>query len=378
MVPPSPPWSPEVPHNDLTPPPSGEHLETRAVLKSTVAARTALAQLDQAARSMPNPSVLINTIPILEAQASSEIENIVTTTDALFQHLGDDSRSDDPATRETLRYRTALNTGFHETVARGVTANTASAVCTQITGRSMEVRAVPGTRIANPTTGAVTYSPPEGRSLIIAKLDEWERFVHADDDLDPLVRMAAAHYQFEAIHPFLDGNGRTGRILNILLLVEAGLLAQPLLYLSRYIIDTKNAYYRLLLEVTERGAWEEWILYILDGVRQTSLSTTNKIASIRQLQASFAQRARAVTKGGSDAELLTLLFEQPYCRIGLVMERCGVSRPTATSWLTSLADADLLVDRKVGRDRLFINREFLDLLARPEQLQPPTSQASLF
>jgi Fic family protein len=174
--------------------------------------------------------------------------------------------------------------------------------------------------------------------------------------------MAAAHYQFEAIHPFADGNGRTGRILNVLMLVEARLLRQPLLYLSQYIIETKNDYYRLLLGVTAEGAWEPWLLYILNGIALTSRDTVGKIGAIRALQDDFARRARAVSNGGANSELQSVLFEQPYCRIGTVMARCGVSRPTAASWLNALVEADLLRDHKVGRDRLFVNHQFLRLL----------------
>jgi len=229
--------------------------------------------------SIPNPTVLINTIPLLEAQASSEIENVVTTTDELFRHQSDDAAAD-TATRETLRYRTALRAGFDQTVQRGLTTATALEVCSTIKGRDMQIRALPGTRIGNPVTGELAYSPPEGRDVIIQKLDIWKRFVHEDDGLDPLVRMAAAHYQFEAIHPFADGNGRTGRILNVLMLVEAGLLRLPVLYLSRFIIDKKNDYYRLLLAVTAQGAWEEWVLYMLTGIEVTSQSTLRKIDAI--------------------------------------------------------------------------------------------------
>jgi Fic family protein len=178
--------------------------------------------------------------------------------------------------------------------------------------------------------------------------------------------MAAAHYQFEAIHPFTDGNGRTGRILNVLMLVEAGLLRHPLLYLSRYIIETKNEYYRLLRAVTEESAWEEWVLYILTGIERTSLATFHKIAAIRELQDDFARRGRAVSRGGTDSEFQSVLFEQPYCRIQTVIDRCGVSRPTATSWLGAFAEGGLLQDIKLGRDRLFVNREFLQLLVRAE------------
>jgi len=335
------------------------------VLKAAIGANTALGQLDQAVISIPNPTVLINTLPVLEAQASSEIENVVTTTDELFRHLDDDAGAD-PATRETLRYRTALRVGFEITEERGLTAGTASAVCSTIKGREMKVRAVPGTRIASPVTGEVIYSPPEGREVIDEKLSEWESFVHADDSLDPLVRMAAAHYQFEAIHPFSDGNGRTGRILNVLMLVDAGLLRLPVLYLSRYIIDTKKDYYRLLLAVTAESAWEEWVLYVLAGIEQTSRYTLRKVTAIRALQDDFSKRARMVSKRGGDSEFQAVLFEQPYCRITTVMERCEVSRPTASSWLSALVDAGMLQTVKIGRDRLFINREFLQLLVRRE------------
>lgn len=359
-------WRPDKPYNELPPPPSADALETRRVLKAAIGANTALGQLDQAVVSIPNPTVLINTLPVLEAQASSEIENVVTTTDELFRHLDDDAGAD-LATRETLRYRTALRVGFQMTVERGLTTTTACAICSTIKGREMKIRAVPGTRIGNPTTGEVTYSPPEGQDVIAEKLTEWERFIHAEDGLDSLIRMAAAHYQFEAIHPFADGNGRTGRILNVLMLVDAGLLRLPVLYLSRYIIDTKNDYYRLLLAVTAESAWEQWVLYVLAGIEQTSRFTLRKITAIRALQDDFSKRARVVSKGGGDSEFQSVLFEQPYCRINTVVERCNVSRPTASSWLSALADNGMLQDVKIGRDRLFINREFLQLLVRRER-----------
>lgn len=360
-------WAPDRPYNDLPAAPSGDSLETRRVLKAAIGARSALARLDQAVVSIPNPAVLINSIPLLEAQASSEIENIVTTTDELFRHLEDDAGAD-PATRETLRYRTALRVGFEHIKKRGLTTATASAVCSTIKGHEMKVRDIPGTRIARPGTGEVIYSPPEGREVINEKLSDWERFIHAEDGLDPLIRMSAAHYQFEAIHPFSDGNGRTGRILNVLMLMDAGLLRLPVLYLSRYIIDTKNDYYRLLLAVTAESAWEDWVLYVMAGIELTSRYTLRKIAAIRALQDDFNQRARAATRGAADAEFQSVLFEQPYCRIATVVARCEVSRPTATSWLNALVDAGLLETVKIGRDRLFINREFLQLLVRQEPL----------
>ncbi len=356
-------WRAEQPYNELPSPPSADVLESKAVLKAAIGARAAVAQLDQASLAMPNPDVLINTIPLLEAQASSEIENVVTTSDDLFRHMHDEESSKDPAVRETLRYRTALRVGVDAVADRGLTVGTAERICTTIHGREMRVRDLPGTHIANPVTGKVIYTPPVGADTIRERLAEWEKFVHADDGMDPLVRMAAAHYHFEAIHPFSDGNGRTGRILNILMLVEAGLLRMPVLYLSRCFIQTKDDYYRLLRRVTSDGEWERWIIYVLEGVEATSRATADQIGAIRQLQAAFARRAREASKGGADAEFLAVLFEQPYCRIATVIERCGVSRPTATRWLGDLAEAGMIDDLKVGRDRLFVNRDFLSLLS---------------
>lgn len=251
-----------------------------------------MATLAQAGQILPNPTVLIHAVPILEAQASSEIENIVTTADELFKHA--DSEGGDPATKEALRYRSAL--------------------------------------------------------------------FAAEDDLDPLVRMALAHYQFEAIHPFHDDNGRTGRVLNILMLIEAGLLDEPILYLSRAIIARKNDYYRLLRAVTAQDAWIDWILYMLDIVRESAQATVVQIGSIRNCQNTIADRARAATPGGRDARFLDVLFEQPYCRINTVAERCEVSRQTASTWLHSLVAAGLFSEVRGGRELLFVNHEFLEVL----------------
>ncbi len=358
-------WAAEIPYDDLPPlPPQGLDLEPKAVLKAAIEARTALATLAQAGKMLPNPNVLIHSVPLLEAQASSEIENIVTTADELFKYAH--SGGGDHATKEALRYRSALFTGLAAIRQRPLSAGTAEVICSALHGRQMTVRALPGTRIGNPATGAIIYAPPEGRELIREKLSAWERFVHAEDDLDPLVRMALGHYQFEAIHPFHDGNGRTGRVINILMLIEAGLIDDPILYLSRAIIARKNDYYRLLLSVTADGAWIDWILYMLDVVRESAESTTRKIAAIRQCQHEITDRARAATPGGRDARLLEVLFEHPYCRIGTIVERCEVSRQTASTWLHALVGSGLLQDVKVGREVLFVNHEFLHVLTRAE------------
>jgi Fic family protein len=358
-------WSPDVPFNDLPPlPPADLDLEPKPVLKAAVEARTALATLAQAGQLLPNPHILIHAVPLLEAQASSELENIVTTADELFKHV--ESGGGDHATKEALRYRAALFAGVASIGERPLTAATAARICSELQGQEMAFRAVPGTRIVNPTTRKVVYAPPEGAELIREKLSAWERFIHAEDDLDPLVRMALAHYQFEAIHPFHDGNGRTGRVINILMLLEAGLIHEPILYLSRAMIARKTDYYRLLRAVTADGAWIEWVLYMLDVVRDSAVSTTKKIAAIRTCQEDIGERARAATPGGRDAQFLAVLFEQPYCRINTVADRCGVSRQTASSWLHALVMDDLLSDVKAGREILFVNHEFLDVLTRPE------------
>lgn len=356
---------PEVPYNDLPPvPPQGLDLEPKRVLKATIEARAALATLTQATRLLPNPGVLLSSLSLLEAQASSEIENIVTTSDALFRHaeLGDGNQ----ATKEAYRYRQALFVGVESIKHRPLTAATASEICSALHGREMLVRAVPGMRIANPVTHSIIYAPPEGRDLILDKLAAWERFIHADDDLDPLVRMAVAHYQFEAIHPFHDGNGRTGRVLNILMLIDAGLLDQPILYLSRGIIARKGDYYRLLRAVTEEQAWHEWTVYLLDVVRESAESTLRKITAIQTCQQQLAERAREATTGGRDGRFLDVLFEQPYTRISTVTKRCDVSRQTASIWLHALTEAGILRSMKIGRDLVFLNRELLDVLVRPE------------
>lgn len=357
-------WTPTEPYNELSNPPV-ESLESRDVLKSTTEARAGLAALDQAVHRLPNPSILLNAVTLLEAQASSEIENIVTTTDELFQLASVEGTHANPATRETLRYRTALYTGIASLNSRPLSTTTATQVCSSVNGRDMQIRDLPGTFIGDPVAHTVRYTPPDGSVVIAEKLDDWERFVHGHHELDPLVVMAAAHYHFEAIHPFADGNGRTGRILNILMLIEFELLREPVLYLSRYIIENKNEYYRLLLDVTKNSAWEEWILFMLEGVRQTAELTLGLIDEIQALQEDFRTEMRAKTTVGANSDVLDLLFERPYCRIVDVIERSEVSRPTASKWLNELVSQSMLETVKVGRDRLFINSRLLKALTRP-------------
>src|SRR4051812_48154382 len=270
-------WRPDAPYNALPDLPPGAEVESKRVLKQSIPARAALAELKQAGELIPNQGVLINTLPLLEAEASSEIENIVSATDKLFQLHGVGERAD-PVTREAVRHSSALLEGFGALKRHPLNPRTAEQVCTRIKGVHMQLRRVPGTALASERDGVVIYTPPVGEELLRTKLANWERFLHEARDIDPLIRMAVAHCQFEAIHPFADGNGRTGRVLNTLFLIQEELLTLPILYLSRYIIANKADYYRLLLAVTREQAWEPWILYVLTGVEQTARWTTQKIA----------------------------------------------------------------------------------------------------
>ncbi|MGA8050117.1 MAG: Fic family protein [Burkholderiales bacterium] len=356
-------WRPDRPWNDLPKLPPKVELESKIVLKQCVTARAALAELKQAAALIPNAAMLINTLPILEARASSEIENIVTTADKLFQHLQADG-SADPATKEALRYRSALLEGVRALRKRPLATRTAEAICTQIKGTEMTVRKVPGTALAKGTSGEVVYTPPEGEGLLRELLANWERFLHEETSLDPLIRMAVAHYQFEAIHPFTDGNGRAGRILNSLFLVEQGLLPLPILYLSRYIIAHKADYYRLLLGVTSDGAWEHWLLYMLRGVEETATWTTGKIAAIRKLAADTTEYVRQALPKIYSRELVDVIFEQPYCRIANLVEAGIAGRQAASRYLKALAAADVLRERVFGKEKLFVHPKLMSLLTR--------------
>jgi Fic family protein len=356
-------WKPDRPYNDLPRLPPSVELETKVVLKRCVTARAALAELKQAAELIPNPAMLINTLSLLEARASSEIENIVTTADKLFRHLQADA-SADPATKEALRYRRALLEGVQALKARPLTTGTAEAICTQITGVEVTVRKVPGTVLANNATGEVVYTPPVGEALIRKLLANWERFLHEQETIDPLVRMAAAHYQFGAIHPFLDGNGRTGRVLNSLFLVEQGLLPLPVLYLSRYIIANRSDYYRLLLAVTREGAWEPWLLYMLRAVEETAVWTTAKIGAVRKLAADTNQYVRTKLPKIYSRELLDVIFEQPYCRITNLVEARIAGRQAASRYLKALVSIGVLREQAFGKEKLFVHPKLMNLLTR--------------
>ncbi|ASA60674.1 Fic family protein [Escherichia coli] len=351
-------WNPEIPYNDLPGlPPDLECIETRSVLKACISARAAIAELKTAGELLPDQGLLINILPMLEAKDSSRIENIVTTSDRLFQYA-DREEGADPATKEALRYRTALNDGFTHLEAWPLCTNTAIAICTKLRAVQTDIRKTPGTVLRDQDNNTV-YTPPVGEDTIRNLLANWERFIHGDDDLDPLVKMAIAHYQFECIHPFPDGNGRTGRILNILYLIQSELLSLPILYLSRYILENRAAYYTYLRQVTEKGDWESWILFMLAAVENTSRWTTTKIKVVRQLITETTEYVRENLPKIYSHELVQTLFAQPYCRIENLVERNIAKRQTASSYLKQLTEAGVLEEMSVGREKLYLNTRLL-------------------
>ena len=370
-------WRPDRPHNELpTLPPAGD-LESRAVLKRCITARAAVAELRQAALLIPNQAMLINTLPLLEARDSSEIENIVTTADQLFQYARTDlfdNPQADAATREALRYRLALQRGHRHLARRPLCTAAAVEICRTIKGVDMDIRRTPGTQLVKDRSGEIIYTPPEGEDRLRELLANWERYLHDTADTDPLIRMAVCHYQFEAIHPFSDGNGRTGRIINILYLIERDLLTLPILYLSRHIIARKADYYRLLLEVTRSGAWERWLLYMLEAVEETARWTTGKIAAIRALADHTASVARERAPKIYSRELVDLVFEQPYCRIANLVDKGIAQRQAASRYLKELAGIGVLDEIKVGKEKLFIHPKLMKLLTRDSNTFSPYSK----
>ena len=356
-------WRPDQPHNQLPALPPARELESRAVLKVCIEARAALAELKQAAELIPNQAMLINTIPLLEAKDSSEIENIVTTTDQLFQYAqGHDNA--DPATKEALRYRTALHRGYQSLKDRPLCTATAVDVCRTLKGVDMDIRRTPGTQLISDRTGDVIYTPPEGEARLRDMLANWERFLHNQTELDPLIRMAVGHYQFEAIHPFTDGNGRTGRVINILYLIQEELLNLPILYLSRHVIAHKADYYGLLLGVTRDQVWEPWLQFMLQAVAETSKWTTGKIAAIRKLAEHTTEHVRTRLPKIYTRELVDVIFEQPYCRIGNLVDKGIAQRQAASRYLHDLADLGVLREMPFGKEKLYIHPKLMQLLSR--------------
>ena len=360
------PFDPDKPYNDLPLLPPKAELESRAVLRKAIAANKALAELKGVGELIPNQSVLIHAIGLQEAKLSSEIENVVTTNDELYRAFADAGHNTNLQTKEVLHYSEALWHGFDvlRIKKRPLTTNLFVDLYQIIKQTTAGIRKGAGTKLANPNNGKIIYSPPEGESLLRDKLANLEKFIHAEDDLDPLIRLAVQHYQFEAIHPFTDGNGRTGRIVNLLFLIDRGLLDIPVLYLSRYIIENKNGYYIALRRVTEKGAWEEWILYMLNAVEQTARETRERIMAIKDLMNKTAELVRKKASKVYSKDLVEAVFNQPYSKIKF-LEDAGIgNRQTASVYLKELEKIGILRGIRRGRELYYINSKFLDVLVK--------------
>ncbi|MFM9938012.1 MAG: Fic family protein [Hyphomicrobiaceae bacterium] len=364
-------FNPAKPHNELPLLPPKVDLETKAVLRKCVGARTALAELKIAGQLIPDQTVL-SSIPLLEAKVSSEIENIVTTHDAIFREASLPDNRGDPSAKEAVRYRAALYDAFRALAKRPISTRLAIEICQKVKGVELDIRTTPGTTLRNSQTGTIIYTPPEAH-LLPNLLANWESFINGPSDLDPVLRMAVQHYQFEAIHPFIDGNGRTGRILNVLVLIQDGLLELPILYLSRYILAKRSEYYRLLGEVTTRGDWIPWLLYTLDGVEATARWTTQKIRAIRTLMDATSDHLRERAPKIHSRELVELIFAQPYCRIADVVERGIAKRQAASKYLQTLREIGILLElpRLGDREKVFVNVRYRELLGAEHNVFEP-------
>lgn len=357
----------EVPYRILDKlPPKREKIETFKILRETNKATAALAELKGIANTIPNQSMLINAIVLQEAKGSSEIENIITTQDELYKALTVNQSNFSPQTKEVVNYRKAIFQGFDLIEKQGfLRVNDIIDIQHGLIGNNAGIRSTPGTVLKNDTTGEVVYTPPQDKKEIQDLLSNFiEYFNQEKGEISPLINLAILHHQFESIHPFYDGNGRTGRILNILYLILNDLIDIPILYLSSYIIDNKQDYYRLLNQTNKLGEWEEWILFMLKAVEVTSIQTIEKINTIRNLLDQTIEKVRIDASKIYKKELVELLFEQPYSKIEFVVNQLGVERKAASRYLKELETIGILESQKVGRETLYINRDLIEILKK--------------
>ncbi len=346
--------------------PPSNTFESVEVLKKLAQAHRYLAELKGLARSIPNEGILIDTLTLQEAKDSSEVENIVTTHDELFKASVGDLRGT-PAAKEVRDYSAALKLGFSKVRSTGVLRlNDILEIQANIKHNNAGLRRLPGTTLKNADSGEIVYEPPQDPRDIERLMAELVDYINApaNSDLDPLIRMALMHHQFESIHPFYDGNGRVGRILNILYLVMHQLLDIPILYLSRHITSNKNEYYRLLQLVREAGSWDEWVIYILDGVESTAKETIDLVQEIKIQMMSTKRKIRNDAPKIYSQDLMNNLFRHPYTRIAYLMKDVGVTRVTATKYLEELVAKGILDKQRIGRDNYYINVALCEALIR--------------
>lgn len=354
----------DAPHSLTGLMPERAKIETIRILRQESKSAAALAELKGIAKTIPNQSMLINAVVLQEAKDSSEIENIITTQDELYKALSVNNAKIDPRTKEVINYRQALFLGYDILKKQGfIKVNDILLIQEQLETNSAGIRAVPGTVLKNEKTGEVVYTPPQSKDEI---LDLMNNFIHYynvnENDISPLILMAVLHAQFESIHPFYDGNGRTGRILNLLYLIMNHLLNVPILYHSSYIIENKSEYYKALNKVNRTGNWEDFIIFMLKAIEETAKYTIKKITSIRDLLDTQINKVQNLAPKIYKKELVELIFEQPYCKIELVVKGLNVERKAASRYLKELEKIGLLISLKIGRENLYINKALMNIL----------------
>lgn len=364
----------KIPYNDLPLLPPKADIETKSILRKTISAGRALAQLNGTLLNLPNPTLFLDTIYLQEAKASSEVENIITTNDELYKSLVAARKVETSATKEVLSYKKALWLGLEELKTKPfITTNLCVKIVQCIKQNNASIRNIPGTTLSN-ASGEVIYTPPSGETIIREKLANLEKFINENDTssaeqsrtLDPLIKMAILHYQFEAIHPFPDGNGRTGRILLLLYLKLSGLLDTPAIYLSEYIIKNKVEYYRCLRDVTEKNEWEDYILYMLDMIEEISNKILKRLNEITTLMEKTATEIKNKLPKIYSKELIEILFRLPYTkRQHLIDENIG-NLKTVGNYLIALEKNGFLKSEKVGKEKLYLNQKLLKILERKE------------
>src|SRR5690554_1476202 len=344
-------------------PPLREKVETIEILRQTNKSSAALAELKGIAKTIPNQTMLINAIVLQEAKDSSEIENIITTQDELYKALTVNKTHISPETKEVVNYRKAIFQGYDLAKSQGfIKVNDIVSIQQELVDNTAGIRSTPGTMLKNDTTGEIVYTPPQDKIEILDLLSNFINHYNQQDELSPLINLAILHYQFESIHPFYDGNGRTGRIINILYLILNELIDVPILYLSSYLIKNKTEYYRLLNKTNHDGEWENWIIFMLKAVESTSRDTIIKIINIKNLLDNTIIKVQNESPKIYRKELVELLFEQPYSKIDFVVARLGVERKAASRYLKELEEIGVLKSQKVGREILYINKELIKIL----------------
>ncbi len=345
-------------------PPLREKVETINILRQTNKSTAALAELKGIAKTIPNQAMLINAIVIQEAKDSSEIENIITTQDELYKALTVNKAKISAETKEVVNYRKAIFYGFGFVKEKGfLKVNDIVSIQQELVDNTAGIRSTPGTVLKNDKTGKVVYTPPQDKAEILDLLSDFiNHFNQNDEELSPLINLAILHYQFESIHPFYDGNGRTGRILNILYLILNDLIDVPILYLSSYIIKNKPEYYRLLNQTNRTGNWEDWIMFMLKAVEDTSRNTLEKISNIKNQLDKTIVKVQVASPKIYKKELVELLFEQPYSKIEFVVNKLNVERKAASRYLRELERIGIVESQKVGRETLYINKDLIEIL----------------